>query len=286
MRAYVSSGGGVRIGATFGAVMEGWAQGKVSHRAFDYFLGTSAGALDAALAASGWAPDRRCHLFAQTDLGRLVSPFLPFSWRKPMALAKPMGLDRVAAWIDSLGLKPSPGLMVNAVDAETNTHVIFCQEVPPWGLGLKGVEWSIVDWGHAPIGKILARSMALPGLVADHPKWMDGGLAENPLLSVLPRSYTILMLNLGYPGLVKDKGSLIPQGVIERSFYAYDFKAATLARKLAEEFKHIYMIEPKVYDVPSVAFDIDQEARRRMITLGRINTKPQWEAIPEGLFWS
>ena len=73
LRIYASSGGGIRIGGTFGALLEAEAQGRFNPKAYDCYVGTSAGSLDAALTANGWTAEQKCHMFINTDFGQFFT---------------------------------------------------------------------------------------------------------------------------------------------------------------------------------------------------------------------
>lgn len=280
LRAYVSSGGGARIGATFGAVLEGERHRKFKAGSFDACLGTSAGALDAALTANGWDGRMKISLFLDTDFGAMVKPaLLPFGLRKAFSVVKPMQLERLAEFIDELGLKPVEGLLINTVDAETNTHIVYCETKPKWWPA--DAKATLVEGAFTQLGfgTVITRSMALPGLVADDPRYMDGGIAENPLLSVLPSDAQILMVHLGYAGLLKDGGDTVPKGLLNRAMYAYERKAYELVEHLMSHYSKLRAIFPKVYDVDSTAFNLSYSAKLDMVNTARLNTKPQWEAL-------
>lgn len=282
MRFYASSGGGVRIGATFGAQLEGERQGKFLPETFDYFVGTSAGALDAAMTANGWSAKRKAELFLGTNFARFFQPtlgpipLLPFAARKAAAIIAPIKLGKLADFIDSLGLKPHPSLIFNTVDADENQQVIYCYERPSWARDDERTRWEIV---RGSLGQALVRSMVLPGLVADHPKYLDGGFAENPLLSVFPDTSTGLLISLGYQGQVEFHGQPYPTSIYDRLLYGYEFKANEYTQHLAGHLPRLKTILPKVYDVNSADFGLSRKEKQAMLDAGARNTRPQWSLL-------
>lgn len=280
-RVFASSGGGVRIGASFGAELEGERQSKFHWSMFDYYVGTSAGALDALLTANRWSASEKRQLFLNTDFAKFFTPALvPYELRKLTALNWPIQLKKLAAFIDGLGLKAHPGLLVNSVDAEDNAQVIYCDELPPWAdTSNKAVRWEPGAFKRWSLGTLLTRSMVLPGLLADDPRWLDGGVAENPLLSVLPQEAHILLIHLGYAGLVKKDGGTSPKGALQQALYAYEFKAFSYAEHLMGHFPNLRVVYPKVYDVDSSAFNLNFAAKLEMLRRAQANTRPQWEAM-------
>jgi predicted acylesterase/phospholipase RssA len=293
---FLSSGGGIRIGASFGAELEGQRQGKFRPSMFNYFAGTSAGALDAALTANGWYAEEKRDLFLDTDFRKLFTPALvPFSWRKTLALQWPISLAKLAAFIDSLGLRPVENLLVNTVDAEENIQVVYCEKLPPWlnckadeagrfytcrasksGEIKKVIRWEPGAFSRFGYGKVLTRSMVLPGLVADEKRFKDGGVAENPLLSVFPANANILLMHLGYAGLVPQNGSTVPLGILAEAMYDYEFKAYSYTEHLMGHYPNLTAIYPEIYDVDSTAFDLSLASREQMIERARANTRAQW----------
>ena len=276
---FVSSGGGIRIGASFGAEAQGEALGVFSPSNFDYFLGTSAGALDAALTANGWTAQQKISLFLDTQFSTLFAPaFVPFGLRKALALKWPISLKRLAHFMDELGLTHTERLVINAVDAQTNAHLIYCEKRPPWLSDEAQVTVVEDAFSREGLGTILTRSMALPGLNADHARYRDGGFAENPLLSVLPNNITGVLVSLGYPGLIIKDGKPWPDSIIEQAFYAVDRKGAAFAQFLTQQRPGIKVIDPKVYDVDSSAFGLSRTAKIDMVQRGFETSRPQWLA--------
>jgi predicted acylesterase/phospholipase RssA len=282
MKVYASSGGGIRIGATFGAIKVGEDLGKFQAIDFETYLGTSAGALDALLTANGWNGQQKGDLFLNTDFASFfTTPLVPFKARKAMAVLAPMRLEKLANWIDGLGLSWPPGLIINAVDSETNQQILYYRHghLPTWATQTDPkMRWE--PMGHErTIGLLITRSMVLPGLVADHPKFMDGGIAENPCLSILPTDTHILLMHLGYAGLVQKNGQKYPSSLIERSFYAYEFKAYTAIEEMMERFPKLKVIWPKVYDVDSTDFNLSRAKKQNILMTSGLNTLGQWGQI-------
>ena len=274
---YASSGGGVRIGASFGAQLQGEDQKKLHPSMFRYFVGTSAGAFDAALSANGWKAGEKCDLFVRTNFGKFFTPpLMPFAWRKALALKWPIKLDRLASFFDSLNLKPVPNLLVNSVDAETNRQVVYCEEPPLWWPNLPDVDLVTHAFSTLGYGTVLTRSMVLPGLVGDEERYKDGGIAENPLMSVFPKESKILLMHLGYAGEVEKKGKKYPVEILDEALYAYEFKAASYAKHLMGHYPNLKAIYPKCYDVDSTAFSLSGKEKIAMIDRAYFATADQW----------
>lgn len=307
LRVYASSGGGVRIGGTFGALRAGERLRKFSPYAFDFYIGTSAGALDAALTASGWLASEKIALFLDTDFQRFFQPtlgplpLLPFAARKALALQWPISLAKLEAFYETL-TKPNrygppvrfaPGLLINTVDADENRQVVYCSQLPEWANAERDSETGryytfhsdaqsrkrkMIRWevGTVSLATAMARSSVLPGLVADDPRYMDGGIAENPLLSPLPRDVHVLLMHLGYPGLVGEFGKTLPTSILDRALYAYEFKAAQHAEHLIREFPNLSVIYPGIYTEESANFAISRQRKQTMIDFADIYAVNQW----------
>lgn len=293
IRVYASSGGGVRIGGTFGAAMAGEMLGKFRPGAFDWYAGTSAGALDAVLTANGWTGRQKAKLFANTDFSRFFAPFLvPYAARKALALVRPIPMDKLAAFFASLTKENDFGprlltlrrVIINTVDTLDNLQVVYCANVPEWidtrrdsrGYLLSHndrIRW-VCELTPDTLPTMLARSMALPGLVADDKRFMDGGVNENPLLSVFPEDAEVVLMSLGYAG---DTG--IPGSLLDRALYAYEFKAKSMLEYVLRHYPGARVIRPEVYDVDPAAFNLRRDEREAMILKGFTNSRPQWAAM-------
>lgn len=290
-RIYASSGGGVRIGASFGAILEGELQGRFRPDGFDWYVGTSAGALDAVLTANGWTGEQKKALFLDTDFARFFRPFLmPFGIRKALAVIAPISLRKLATFIDSLQ-NPNPygppirrfdGLLINSVDAEENVQTIFCHQTPEWLYPApKRVRVKCWAFNRQTLGTILTRSMVLPGLRADDPRWQDGGVAENPLLSALPKDAAITLIHLGYAGLVRKNGDTSPKTALDQALYDYEFKAYSFSEHLMSGFSDMTVIRPEIYDLDSANFGLSREGKQDMIFRAMSNTRTQWAVSPK-----
>jgi len=288
MRVFISSGGGIRVGASFGAELQGERLGRFHDSRFSHFAGTSAGALDAALTANGWACRDKVRLFLDTDFKRLFSPVVPWGLRKVLAAKWSVSLAGLAKFIDGLGLKPVPNLFVNSVDSQDNKHVIFCEDLPDWltltpddagYLTSHGgrVRWVTGAYSQLGYGKVLTRSMVLPGLVADEPRWKDGGFGENPLLSIFSQDAQMLLVQLGYAGDVAyKKGCTVPTDLIDEVMYGIDYRSNGATSHMMEHYPGLKVICPQVYDVDSTAFDLDYDAKIDLVERGRLNSLRQW----------
>jgi hypothetical protein len=289
-RIYASSGGGVRLGATFGAVLEGERQGRFQSDRFGWYVGTSAGALDALLTANGWTGEEKKALFLDTDFRRFFTPLLvPLGVRKMLAVMAPISLKKLAAFIDCLQ-DPNPygppirqfdGLLINSVDAENNVQTVFCHQTPDWLYPApKRVRVECWAFNRQTLGAIITRSMVLPGLRADEPRWQDGGVAENPLLSILPKDAAITLIHLGYAGLVRKNGDTAPKNALDQALYDYEFKAYSFAEHLMAGFSNLTVIRPEIYDVDSSNFELSREGKQDMVLRAMTNTRAQWAALP------
>lgn len=279
---YVSSGGGIRIGATFGAIKEGENQGKFFSGNFDTYIGTSAGALDAAMTANGWDADSKIQFFLETDFEKLFTPFLiPFSLRKTasVVLNNPIKLKKLSDLIDSLNFDCNEELLVNTVDSLTNEQIVYCETKPLWWPEKTDAKLITNAFSQYGFGKILTRSMVLPGLEADDPRYMDGGIAENPFLSALPLDSEILFMHLGYAGDVWDKGDTVPKGVLNRSLYAYEHKATAFLKHMMQHYPNLKPIYPKIYNVDSSNFALDKRGKKIMVQNAQFNCIPQWKKL-------
>lgn len=306
-RIYASSGGGIRIGGTFGALLEGEHQQRFSPHGYDYYVGTSAGALDAALTANGWSAEQKCQMFINTNFADFFKPsWLPFGLRKAFAISWPMPLKNLEKFYASLckenpygpALSFKKGLLINTVDSEENIAVVYCSELPQWaqvetdpkngelytyrttfiGERKKLVRWEI---NTTPLSVALMRSAVLPGLISDDARYMDGGISENPLLSILPTDADILLMHLGYAGLVHNKGNTVPKSLLERFLYAFEFKAYSFTEHILERFQSLTTIFPKIIDVDTAAFHLGRTEKQQMLLSARNNTKEQWKTLPK-----
>ena len=279
MKVYVSSGGGVRIGATFGAVWKGEQIGAFQASDFDCFAGTSAGALDAALTANGWTGVDKYHLFMHTDFSKFFKPFfMPYAVREALALQWPISLTKLHDFYSSLckpnkigpALRFTPNLYINTVDTAKNEQVIYINN------GGNTIPWDRKDDDLGSyrlctdLATALVESSALPGLRATNPYSMDGGIAENPLLSIFPDDAEMTVIQLGYPGRTDRKN------IIQDLMYAYDFKAYLAAQYELDRFKNLRLIKPYVYDIPSSAFNLSDAEKLSVFNRGANNSIAQW----------
>lgn len=290
VHAYICGGGGVRIGAAWGAELAGEHSGAFGLGQFNWFAGTSSGALSAALSANGWGARQKIDLFLDTDFKRLFAPwFLPFGWRKLASVRWPMALQKLAEFIDGLGLQPVDNLLVNAVDMATNRHVIYCEQLPPWagesqiGPDHGNLVWVPGAFSQLGYGRVLTRSMCLPGLVADDARYKDGGGALNGPLSAMPVNTTGVFMNLGFAGDVTyQQGEPATSDLIESGLYLFEFLSN---RHVAHWLGHrpgLATIWPRLYDVDSSAFDLTRSQKQAIVNQGYFNTTAQWDVLTEG----
>lgn len=283
MKVFSCTGGGARGIAVVGALHQGEVQGKFNPTSFDAHMGDSFGALIAALTAAGWPTVAMRTLFLNTEFDKLLSP-VPWGMRLPMVVLKQVHLDRVARFIDDLRLPVRDNLFINSWDAQDNVQTIFCEKKPVWAaenpaVKTVWVENAFSDTKNHGYGRVITRSMALPGLVADDDRWMDGGLGEHPPLSFIPTDADILMINLGFAGLVGGAAG-IPKGILDRGLYAYEVAASIRQQYAMECFPKMQVINLKIYDVSSTAFSMSTEEKCNAMIRAFDNTRDQWSALP------
>lgn len=280
LKVLACSGGGIRCLATAGALMAAEAVG-IDLQGFDYYTGDSSGSLIAALCANGWTGREIAELLINTDIPKLVTP-LPWAVRKPLILAKPIRLEGMARFFDSLDLKPEVPLVINSWDAEDNVQTLFCETLPEdvnlAGTSAVPTRWQFEAFSDLGYGTILTRSMALPGLLADSTRWMDGALGEHPPLSWLPAETELTLINLGFSGLVEKAGDSRPKHLIERALYAYEVTATVSQNRGLARFNNPKVIDPKIYDVDSIAFDLKPSEKKALVRRAFTQSLPQWEA--------
>lgn len=269
---YSCSGGGIRGGAVFGAQLAAKHEGKWHPEKFDSITGDSFGALEAALTANGWTPEEKIEFFVSTYFPKLFTR-LPWSIRQSLSLIKPLSLEGVAKKIDKLGLKSSPKLFINTWDIVTGRQIIYCEKKPDWFESDKYTVFVENAFNGLGFGTVITRSMALPGLIADDYRYIDGGISEHPPLSFIPKNHHILMITLGYAGLLRP----IQKGFVERAFYAYEVKSKLFMEKCLSEFTDIYVVNPKIYDISSLAFNLTKEEKKILVQRGYENTLEYWQ---------
>lgn len=269
---YSATGGGTRIGANFGAQLAGQFFNKWYPEKFDVITGNSSGALEAALTASGMSTEKKIQLFKDLDVPGLLSHF-PWKLRLASALVNPVSMKRFAEKIDSWDLPSSSRCYINAWDSRANKQVIYCEKKPDWAVE----PWTDTYWEEDAFnrigwGKILTRSMALPGMKADELKYMDGGICEHPPLSFLPRDSHILLINLGYP----DYEEGFERGMIARTTYAYSAIRKHLLDAAMGHFSDLHEIKTRVYNVSAYNFELSVKEKEQMIQNGKTLTMNQW----------
>jgi predicted acylesterase/phospholipase RssA len=301
MKLLALGGGGCRALATIGALMAAQRQGIDCVKHFDALCGDSSGALLALMLAAGWPPARIMDAILHLGIDKLLSP-LPWPVRLPMAVAKPIPLAPLARWIDEQGLVPLHPLVINTWDSDTNTQLLITNS-PALAAHYQGhttpallkSQWLVLPPNASAMptwGQAVCRSMALPGLLADHPRWMDGALGEHPPLSFAAPTDKVVIVNLGYPGLVPHPTqnghgmvSTIPQGTLARALYAYEVTASiNQQRSFARFTTPVVQIEPRVFDVPSTAFNLSPKQKLALMRRGYEATLPQWPAVHHTLY--
>lgn len=302
MKVYISSGGGVRIGGSFGAVHAGEMAGKFNGKDFDWYAGTSAGAFDAVLTANGWTGKQKMRLFSDTNFGSFFTlPFVPFGLRKGLVgLNMPLSMKKLQKFYLSLTelndygppLEKFDRVLINSVDTKENMHVVYCESIPPFVTACQGadgnwyshqnrIRWEMQAFTRVDLGLdvVLCNSQALPGLRAPIEQMADGGIAQNPLLSIFPKECSILMLNLGFAGRVEKLGKDFPINVLDESLYAYEFRAHEATLDLIEKFPGLQCIYPGIFDIESSNFALSKQDKINMCNAGARNAVPQWKML-------
>lgn len=277
IKAFTVTGGGARGIACAGVIKAGESKGIFSPWSYDVFAGDSFGSLISAMMASGWSGTKMSDFFCKTDFKGLLSGWIPWSIRKPFMAVSPVSLAKVAKLIDSLDFKRSDKLFINTWDAEDNKQVIYCQSVPTWAIqsACFPVEFA-PDFGGLSLGTVLTRSMALPGLVADSLRWMDGGIGEHPPICLLPDDTDLTVINLGFPGLIPKAGDTTPKTLIDRGLYAVEVIQSTRQDLSKARFTKRKELNPKIYDIDSTDFGLSQQQRLDMIGRAYKATLDQW----------
>lgn len=273
------SGGGIRALASIGALLAA-EQAGIPLTRFQAFTGNSSGALLAAMLASGWRPLQMAHAVVQAPFSTLLSP-LPWQWRRNLVVVKPVQLAGLTRWLASLNLVPTQPLLINAWNCETNRQTLYTNRRSNWQrtphVALK-TDWSEEGITPQNLPTVLARSMALPGLLADHPRWMDGALGEHPPLEAIPTETPVVLINLGYAGLLSnDLADTIPRSILQRALYAYEVTATINQKRAFSRLSNLIEIQPRIYDVDSTAFDLSPKEKWEIILRGYRNTLFQWQ---------
>lgn len=278
MKAFVCTGGGVRGLSLAGVLAAGVYKSKWVPRSFDVFTGDSFGSLVAALLANGWKSPQIRQLFLSMPLTKSVT-CMPWDTRKLLIPFEPVKLAGIKKFIDSLNLAPQPGLFVNSWNAKENIQYVFCETKPDWvnTTGPVATKWVEKAFSQLGYGTVLTRSMALPGLMADDPAWMDGGLGEHPPLSFLPHDTEITLFNLGYSGQWPVRRGGVPTNLLDRALYSYEVTAYTRTCCDIAPYPFVQQLNPHIYDVDPIDLDMNQNKRQTLIQRGFDNTLAQWE---------
>lgn len=239
------SGGAMRGIASAGVIHGLLNSGRLDRSKIKLITGDSFGALLATLYGLGWHPNAVRRLLLEAPLKRLFSPLLPWAWRKTTMAINPISLEPFGNWLHeqlsteimSAGYGITPTL-INYWDSASDREILFHGYI---GRAYK-------DYCLAVI-----RSMALPGLRADHCRYLDGGIASHPPLPA-DTEEKIVHIDLGFAGLVEREGDTIPKGAFEinRALYCYEVTASKAQEGRFAGFKHVERWNPKVYDVDSL----------------------------------
>lgn len=235
------TGGGARGPALAGAELACDEAGRWHPDSYDCFTGDSFAGLDVALTVCGWDTRQKIDLYVDTSFSRLISPF-PWSFRKYIGALNAnlqMKLDGVRKFIDDLALDPSKcgdRLVVPVSDLTSDAVIYYCEKKPAWAMDMTGRDSIWVENAFSSkslgFGRVLTRGMALPGLLADVPWAMDGGLWEHPPMGFMPLESNILQFDLGYPGLAHfgDTSTLITHSTLTGSTSYIDVEDRSFMR--------------------------------------------------------
>lgn len=282
------TGGGARGGAALGVLQMGTLLNKWDQNDQDFFCGDSFGSFVAAGLANMWTPHQLGKIFCDTNFRRMLDPLLlayvPWSIRKLTLPLYQGRLARLADWIDEfLDFDPDIAedrLFVNVVDTERNQQVVYCEYAPSWLKKQPGVVILEGQFSRLGYGTILTRSMALPGLLADSPQWMDGGVSEHPPLSFIPRDSNIYLIDQGYAGQVQHGPTdTQPRNMLSRGMYAYEFKAARHQDRLIGEFPNLKRLRSKIYEVDSMDMAVSREKKKWMVATAAERSREDWHLI-------
>lgn len=294
MKALAASGGGIRGIAHVGCLdacldfdilpsvtheSHGVYREKLDISQFDAFCGDSSASLIMAMVVNGWSIELMRGVILDTEFKKFFT-FMPWGFRLTMAPFKPIELKKFAKWIDSLGFKPENAdkLFVNAWDADNNQHVIFCNKKPDWAVNDTVLDeiWVEDAFHNESYGTVLTRSMTLPGLRADHPKWKDGGIASHPPVHFLPEHTDLTLFNLGYAGLVPGKPK---RDFISDANECFQVAAHSSQGRMLSKFTGMTEINPRIYDVSSTSFNLSRKEKEDLIDRAYNNVVDDFDVL-------
>lgn len=286
MKAHLATGGGIRGGALHAALFVGETFTGFNHNDYDLICGDSYGAFYAAMTANGWSARKQISIFLNTNIEKelrrydpLVVKFLPWNQRKLAMVRANIKLKGLAEYLDGLGLQWPESLIITCTDSMNNTQIAACRgKRPLWAVDTPLVKtvWVENALDKATIGAWITRSMALPGLEADDLRYMDAGVIEHPPMSFLPLDAEILCTNLGYAGDVAGWEQKIPKNIEDRLSYCYERAADTRQDLFFERYPNTRIICPEVFNVDSMAMNLDRKDKIAMMKTASVNSVKYW----------
>lgn len=288
INALAIQGAGSRTGGSVGALYALQKTNKWFPEKFDVITGDSFGSFIAAMVANKFTPEQIVKIYCEKDFTDFFVPLASLwkaryfsGWANPNLVVK---MNKVADYLNKeLKLVSSPKLFVNTWDAKENRQIIYCEKKPDWAYDdSKRIPtvWEENAFERYSVGTCITRSMCLPGLMADDPKYMDGGVGDHPALCFLPRQETnLLHINAGFAGLVNEWKDSVPMSAIDRALYAYDVKAALFNNIILEEFPNRTVLHPKVYNYSALDLEINSKTKlEKLVNVGYANVLPQLES--------
>lgn len=262
-------GGGVRIYGAIGALYEAEQQGIDLHQ-FDIITATSAGSIPGFLLANGKSASEILKIARNMP----TSHFIDKGLIGEKLLLSGLDNEPLSKWADDFKFPVSDKLLINVFDKKKNKQVIFDKDI-----------FSTKGYGYA-----LKCATRLQGVMAPvDGQFQDGSMVESPLIMFAEPDDQILCINLGYAGetdIVANPGvvaglnktfNLISR--VEDIFFALDYKNYMQFKFMVDKFENIDVISPKIYNIKSSNFWINDKTKEDMIKRGRDNTRDQWADI-------
>lgn len=284
LNAFGIQGCGARTGGAIGAIHAASKLEKWHPEFFDVITGDSFGSFVAAMIANNYSTQKMVDIYVEKDftdffvcMAALWKARYFASWSNSNLSVK---MNKVADFLNNeLKLQGSPRLFINTWDAKANCQIIYCEKKPEWVIDDQRIPtvWEENAYERYTVGTCIARSMCLPGLMADEPRFMDGGLGDHPALTFIPRDSNLLFINSGFAGLVTKWPQTVPLSSIDRAMYAYDVKAAIFNNFMLAEFPNKTVIQPKVYNYSALDLDMNKATKKEVIAAGMLNSTPQWK---------
>lgn len=285
--ALVLSGGSVRAAAHVGVLK---ALIKY-HLEPDLVVGTSGGAIVAALYAAGRTPDELeelflAHQYAKRDLIDLNWPgflaaLFTLNIRYVSGLVRGRALERLfreeLGEIQLFSQLDRVQLMIPTVNLNTGQQVVFC-DYRRLGIPLENGEYANFQVrDHLSIAQAVRASISIPGIftpanfsdVNPYDSYVDGGVRNGYPLSIavkLGRARQIIGVNLGYAGMRRE--TVAKSGPFEILSQSLDIMMRGQYRDILNDSdvrqSQIVTINPLIYDIGT----FETEYIPQMITRG------------------